>query len=235
MADPPKSLSGEPRPTVFELRRREMVRDQLQVRGIKDDRVLRAMALVPREEFVAPEYQNEAYDDTPLPIGHGQTISQPYTVAYMTEALALEGTEKVLEVGTGSGYQAAVLAHLARTVHSVERIAALGRQAEEVLDRLGYDNVHVHLINGTLGLPAEAPFDAILVAASSSTLPEPYRDQIADGGRIVIPLGPHSLAQRLYRFTLRNGKLESDDLGAFRFVPLIGKYGWGNDVDPPST
>src|SRR5205823_4297626 len=129
-----------------------------------------------------------------LPIGHNQTISQPYTVAFMLEALALRGDEKVLEVGTGSGYQAAVLGHLARTVHTVERIAELAAQAEEVLDRLGYDHVHVHLANGTLGLPAEAPFDAIIVAASSESLPDPYRDQLAEGGRIVIPLGPHTLA-----------------------------------------
>src|SRR5262245_27329 len=125
-----------------------MVADQLAARGIKDERVLRAMSLVPREEFVPADYQDDAYQDSPLPIGFGQTISQPYTVAFTLEALNLRGDEKVLDVGTGSGYQAAVLGHLARTVHTVERIAELGTQAEEILDRLGYDNVHVHLANG---------------------------------------------------------------------------------------
>ncbi len=229
MSEPAQPQQVRSEPTIFERRRREMVRDQLQARGIADERVLRAMAAVPREEFVTADVRNEAYNDTPLSIGFGQTISQPFTVAFMSECLGLSGKEKVLDVGTGSGYQAAVLGHLAKTVHTVERIAELGRQAEEVLDRLGYDNVHVHLLNGTLGLPAEAPFDAILVAASAESLPEPYRQQLAEGGRIVIPLGPHSLAQRLYRFTLRQGELVEEDLGPFRFVPLIGVHGWDGD------
>jgi protein-L-isoaspartate(D-aspartate) O-methyltransferase len=211
---------------MFEKRRRQMVTEQLQARGIRDERVLRAMAAVPREEFVPLDHADEAYSDSPLPIGHGQTISQPYTVAFMIEALGLKGNEKVLEIGTGSGYQAAVLAHLSRTVHTIERIPDLGTQAEEVLDRLGYDNVHVHLANGTFGLPTEAPFGAIIVAASSGTLPDPYRDQLAEGGRILIPLGPHPLSQKLYRFTRRDNRLVAEDLGAFRFVPLIGEYGW---------
>jgi protein-L-isoaspartate(D-aspartate) O-methyltransferase len=232
MAEPQPSGSENLPETVYERRRRDMVRDQLEGRGIRDERVLRAIGRVAREEFVPPDWTEDAYEDSPLPIGHGQTISQPYTVAFMVEALQLRGNEKVLDVGTGSGYQAAVLAHLARTVHTVERIAALGQQAEHVLVRLGYDNVHVHLVNGTLGLPAKAPFDAIIVAASSENLPDPYRQQLAEGGRIVIPLGPHSLAQHLYRFTLRSGQLQTEDLGAFRFVPLIGEYGWDGGAAP---
>jgi protein-L-isoaspartate(D-aspartate) O-methyltransferase len=231
MADPHKpSGAHKPPENHFEQRRRQMVAEQLVARGVDDERVLRAMAAVPREEFVPEEYRDDAYNDSPLPIGFEQTISQPYTVAFMCQLLNLHGDEKVLDVGTGSGYQAAVLAHLARAVHTVERIAELGTQAEEVLNRLGYDNVRVHLANGTLGLPAEAPFDAIIVAASSDTLPEPLRDQLADGGRLVIPLGPHSLAQRLYRFTRRGRELEAEDLGAFRFVPLIGEHGWEETV-----
>jgi protein-L-isoaspartate(D-aspartate) O-methyltransferase len=230
MADAqPTPSPGKWPETAFEKMRRQMVADQLKARGIHDERVLRAMALVPREEFVPDQYREDAYKDSPLPIGFGQTISQPYTVAFMTEALRLTGTEKVLEIGTGSGYQTAVLAHLARTVHSIERIGELGQDAGAVLNRLGYDNVHIHLANGTLGLPAHGPFDAILVTASSDTLPEPYRDQLSEGGRIVIPLGPNPLAQRLYRFTLRDGELHPDDLGAFRFVPLIGEFGWEED------
>lgn len=230
MADAQQPPSpGDMPETAFEKLRCQMVADQLKARGIQDERVLRAMTRVPREEFVPDESRDDAYKDSPLPIGFGQTISQPYTVAFMTEALRLTGTEKVLEIGTGSGYQTAVLAHLARTVHSIERIAELGQEAEAVLDRLGYGNVRIHLANGTLGLPAEAPFDAILVTASSDTLPEPYRHQLTEGGRIVIPLGPNPLAQRLYRFTLREGELQVDDLGAFRFVPLIGEFGWEED------
>jgi protein-L-isoaspartate(D-aspartate) O-methyltransferase len=209
-----------------------MVMDQLAARGIQDARVLDAMESVPRDEFVAPEHSAQAHDDMPLPIGFGQTISQPYAVAFAVEALQLIGGEKVLEIGCGSGYQAAVLAHLAQVVHTMERVPQLYAQARERLQRLGYDKVRVHFANGTLGLPEEAPFDAIIVAASSEELPLPYREQLADGGRIVIPLGPHRRAQHMFRFTLRGDKLEKEDLGSFAFVPLIGEYGWSENVEP---
>ncbi len=210
----------------FQELRRQMVQYQIEMRGVLDVRVLQAMRDVPREEFVLEDYREDAYRDSPLPIGFGQTISQPYTVAFLVEALQLSGKEKVLEIGTGSGYQAAVLSLLAREVHSVERIPELGKWAEQRLHRLGYDNVHVHLSNGTLGWEEEAPYDAIVVTASSEELPSTYQEQLVEGGRIVIPLGPSSRAQRLFRFTLRQGRLCEEDLGGFSFVPLIGKHGW---------
>jgi protein-L-isoaspartate(D-aspartate) O-methyltransferase len=215
----------------FLVQRRRMVTDQLQARGIKDARVLEAMEVVPREEFVLTEYRPQAYEDSPLPIGFGQTISQPYAVAYCVEALQLQGGEKVLELGTGSGYQAAVLSHLADVVHTMERVPQLYAESRERLGRLGYENVHVHFANGTLGLSEEAPFDAIIAAASSEELPLPLAEQLADGGRIVIPLGPHRRAQRLMRYTFQRGELHAEDLGSFAFVPLIGEYGWGEQGD----
>ena len=212
--------------TSFAERRQRMVRDQIEARGIRDHRVLDAMNRVPREEFVPRDLQNEAYDDRPLPIGYGQTISQPFTVAFMTEALRLAGAEKVLEIGTGSGYAAAVLACLANEVHTIERIPSLAQQAERRLARLGFDNVHLHTANGTLGLPTYAPFDAIVVTAGADQLPEPYAEQLADGGRIVIPIGPAPTSQTLCRFTRRGRELNAENLGQFAFVPLIGEHGW---------
>ena len=211
---------------MFEDMRQLMVQTQLKACGIQDQRVLDAMAAVPREEFVPREWRDASYADGALPIDCGQTISQPFTVAFMCEAAQPQESDKVLEIGTGSGYGAAVLSRLAREVHTVERIPVLGRQATDRLQRLGYSNVHVHTANGTLGLPDEAPFDAIVVTAGTHALPKPYLDQLADGGRIVIPLGhiPHS--QLMYRFTLQNGKLSVQNLGGFAFVPLIGEYGW---------
>jgi protein-L-isoaspartate(D-aspartate) O-methyltransferase len=207
-----------------------MVEEQLRQRGIWQARVLEAMSEVPREHFVAAGFCESAYEDSPLPIGYGQTISQPLTVAFMCQSLDLHGDEKVLEIGTGSGYGAAVLSRLARVVYSIERIPKLAYQAEARLRRLGYENVHVRIANGSLGLPVEAPFDAILVTAGGRGLPRVYLDQLADGGRIVIPLGsavPHS--QTLYRFTVSAGTIVVDALGGFSFVPLIGEYGWGDD------
>ena len=203
-----------------------MVETQLIPRGICDWRVIAAMSKVPREEFVAPELRDEAYKDWPLPIGCGQTISQPFTVAYMVEALRLRGGERILEVGTGSGYAAAVLSCLAKEIHSVERIPELAELARQRLSRLGYDNVRVHVANGTLGLPEDAPFDAIVVTAGADDLPKAYVDQLADKGRIVIPLGDMPTSQALCRFTLQGGRLSSENLGQFAFVPLIGKCGW---------
>lgn len=205
--------------------RRRMVEDQLRARHISDPRVLEAMAAVPREEFVPVALRRHAYEDGPLPIGGGQTISQPYTVAFMCQALLLEGVEKVLEVGAGSGYGAAVLSRLAREVHTVERIRALAESARASLERLGYGNVHVHVADGTLGLPAEAPFDGIVVTAATMGVPLTYLEQLAEGGRLVIPVGDPLLGQTLYRFTRHDGRLLVADLGGFAFVPLIGKYG----------
>lgn len=212
--------------TSFAERRERMVQNQLVARGICDGRLLDATNCVPREEFLPQQLQSEAYEDWPLPIGFGQTISQPYTVAFMTEALQLEGPEKVLEIGTGSGYAAAVLACLANEVHTVERIPLLAQQAEHRLVRLGCGNVHVHTANGTLGLPSHAPFDAIIVTAGAEELPKSYAKQLAEGGRIVIPIGDARNSQALYRFTRRGPKLNVENLGQFAFVPLIGQYGW---------
>ncbi len=194
-------------------------------REIRDERVLAAMARVSRELFVPPQEQRLAYEDHPLPIGYGQTISQPYMAAIMTEALGLTGTEKVLEVGTGSGYQTAILAELAREVHSVERLPALAITARKTLTDLDYRNVTCHLAGECLGWPQEAPFDAILVTAGAPNIPSSLLDQLAFGGRMVIPAG--SLCQQeLYRVTRYPGKNSVQQLGGCRFVALIGRDAW---------
>lgn len=206
--------------------RRRMVEEQLREHGISDPRVLDAMGKVPRDEFVPPDLRDAAYEDGPLPIGYGQTISQPFTVAFMCQALQLTGTEKVLEIGAGSGYSAAVLSLLAQSVFTVERVAGLAEQARERLARLGYANVDVIAADGTLGLPAKAPFDAIVVTAGAETLPDAYVRQVRIGGRIVIPIGEYRYNQTMYRFTRQEEELRIDNLGSFAFVPLIGRYGW---------
>lgn len=208
-----------------------MVKDQLCGRGITDERVLLAMSHVPREEFVAEDLRDRAYDDCPLPIRFDQTISQPFTVAFQCQALQLDGGERVLEIGTGSGYAAAVLSQLAREVFTVERIPGLTADAKETLQRLGYDNVQVFTANGTLGLPDHAPFDAIVVTAGGTTLPKPFLEQLAMGGRIVMPIGESLYSQSMYRFTKQCDEVNVEDLGGFAFVPLIGRYGW-NDQTP---
>jgi len=214
---------------IAELRREEreqMVGRQLRGRKIRSERVLQAMLRVPRHEFVAEEFCARAYDDAPLPIGEGQTISQPYMVASMSEALELTGSERVLEVGTGSGYQAAVLGRLAREVFTIESRAGLALAARERLARLGgYDNVHVHAGDGTLGLPELAPFDAILVAAAAPEILPPLVAQLAEGGRIVVPVGG-SNQQQLMCGRKIGGELQSTALYHCRFVPLVGEYGW---------
>jgi protein-L-isoaspartate(D-aspartate) O-methyltransferase len=215
--------------------RARMVGRQLRGRQIRSERVLEAMMVVPRHEFVAEEYCARAYEDAPLPIGEGQTISQPYMVASMTEALELTGSERVLEVGTGSGYQAAVLGRLAREVYTIESRAGLALAARERLARLGgYENVHVHAGDGTLGLPELAPFDAILVAAGAPEIPAPLVEQLAEGGRIVVPVGNASVRRRKkwsgdqqLVFGRKVGEeLRSVALYPCRFVPLVGRYGW---------
>ena len=204
----------------FDLARHNMVVQQLERRGIHDPRVLEAMEWVPREEFVPVELIDLAYDDRALPIGLEQTISQPYTVAFMCQEARLTAGDKVLEIGTGSGYGASVLSLLAREVHTIERIEELFEAARDRLARLGYQNVHVHWDDGTLGLPTEAPFDAIIVTAGAESIPDAYQEQLADGGRLIMPVGPPS-HQQMIRLTRRGDAFERDNLGSFGFVPLV--------------
>ena len=192
---------------------------------IKDKRVLAAMSRIPREHFVLPENQHLAYEDSPLPIGFEQTISQPFIIALMTEALELTGGEKVLEVGTGSGYQAAILAELARLVITVERLPALAESSRKVLDSLGYTNIEVYLAEEAIGWPAEAPYDAIMVTAGAPKTPPDLLAQLAIGGRMVIPVGSRYV-QELCRITRGSKKNIVQNLGGCRFVSLIGKDAW---------
>jgi protein-L-isoaspartate(D-aspartate) O-methyltransferase len=192
---------------------------------IRDERVLEAMARVPREKFVSADLRAFAYDNRPLPIGHGQTISQPLIVAMMTEALGLKGHEKVLELGTGSGYQAAILAELTARVVTVERIAPLAEQAAAVLAELGYHNVEVHLAGDTLGWPEGAPYEGIVVTAAAPGVPPALVEQLAPGGRLVIPVGARDV-QELLLATNSAGGLTVKRLGSCRFVPLVGAGGW---------
>ena len=202
-----------------------MVEKQIRRRHISDPRVLDCLERVPRHEFVSPDFLSRAYDDVPLPIGGGQTISQPYIVAAMTFALHLIGQERVLEIGTGLGYQAAVLSLLAKEVFTIERRAELALAASERLERLGYLNVHVHCGDGTLGLPELAPFDAILVAAAAPAPPQPLLAQLAEGGRMIIPVGD-SDNQELQLIEKRGGKFSTKMLEGCRFVPLVGHHAW---------
>jgi len=192
---------------------------------IKDKRVLDAMSRIPRERFVPPESRHLAYEDMPLPIGLEQTISQPYIIALMTEALELNGSEKVLEIGTGSGYQAAILAELAGLVITVERLPALAEGAKQVLGGLGYRNVEIHLPKETLGWPGQSPYDAIMVTAAAPKVPPDLIAQLAIGGRMVIPVGSRYL-QELYKITRQKKKNVVQNLGGCRFVSLIGKNAW---------
>jgi protein-L-isoaspartate(D-aspartate) O-methyltransferase len=209
----------------FEELRRDMVQEQIHDRGVRDRRLLHAMRSVPRHLFVAEDLMSEAYTDKPLPIGDGQTISQPFMVAAMTVALELAGGERVLEVGTGCGYQAAILALLAKEVHSVEYVAALATAAESRLTRLGYRNVRVHTGDGTLGWAQNAPYDAIVVTAAAPKVPPPLVEQLAEGGRMVIPVGPAS-EQELLLVQKNGGQTTSQTLHFCRFVPLLGRFGW---------
>lgn len=209
----------------FEAARLDMVARQIRDRGIRSARILEAMGTVPRHLFVPAEWIREAYADEPLPIGEGQTISQPFMVAAMTEALSLEGNERVLEVGCGSGYQAAVLSRLAREVIAVETLPTLAAAARERLARLGYANVTVEQGDGSLGWVKCAPYDAILVTAAAPEIPRPLVDQLAEGGRLVIPVGG-SKHQELLLIVKRGGRTSEQSLYSCRFVPLLGRYGW---------
>jgi protein-L-isoaspartate(D-aspartate) O-methyltransferase len=209
----------------FTLQRERMVRSQIEARGIVDERVLDAMLTVPRHRFVPPHLEGSAYRDSPLPIGQGQTISQPYIVALMTEMLQLKGHEKVLEVGTGSGYQAAILGQLANEVVTVERIPALAEEASSLLAQLGYTNIRVEVSDGTQGWEADAPYDAIIITAAAPEVPEPVQEQLADGGRLLVPVGPR-WTQTLVRVHRAGDQFRIEQSIGVAFVPLIGKHGW---------
>lgn len=205
-----------------------MIERQIRARGVLDARVLGAMGAVPRELFVAEELRKRAYDDTPLPIGHGQTISQPYMVALMLECAAPQSHERVLDVGTGSGYQAALLSRLAREVYTIERIPELAHKARERLNALAFPGVVVVTGDGTMGLEEHAPYDAILVSAGAPYLPDALTHQLAEGGRLVIPIG-HLDGQKLVRFVRRGRRILDTVCLECAFVPLVGEDGWSEE------
>ena len=211
---PPPSAEGP------EARRERMVKEQIEGRGVKDPLTLAALRKVPRHLFIPEPPPGDAYGDYPLPIGQGQTISQPYIVAFMTEALGLRGGETVLEIGTGSGYQAAVLSHIAGRVHTIEIVPGLAQEARERLARLGYRNVSVHAGDGYQGWPEAAPFDAIMVTAAAPRIPEPLKAQLKDGGRLVIPVGDED--QELIVVTRRGASYDQRRVLPVRFVPMTG-------------
>jgi protein-L-isoaspartate(D-aspartate) O-methyltransferase len=221
--------AGEDEPTVEEdedeimqKRLERMVESQIESRGVTDPAVLAAMRKTPRWKFVPEDHKNRAFEDNPLPIGYGQTISQPYIVAYMTEALLLKSDDRVLEIGTGSGYQAAVLAEIAAEVYTIEIIPELGERAEGALNELGYDNIHVMVGDGYKGWPEHAPFDAIILTCAPDHIPEPLLDQLADGGRLVIPVGG-TYPQELKRITRVGDDYETEFLTSVLFVPMTGE------------
>jgi len=211
-----------PPPSDFAAQRKQMVQQQLMPRGVNDARVLAAMAKVPREEFVPPESRAASYEDGPLPIGYDQTISQPYIVAFMTEQLRPKPSDRVLEIGTGSGYQAAILAELVSDVYSIEIVEPLAKTAEATLQRLGYKNVHLKIGDGYKGWPEEGPFDAIIVTCAPDKVPQPLIDQLKDDGRMVIPVGDR-FAQQLYLLEKKNGQLKQSATLPVRFVPMTSK------------
>jgi len=209
----------------FEIARRKMVETQIAARGIRDPRVLQVMREIPRHLFVDEGMWDQAYQDHPLPIGEKQTISQPYMVALMTEAAAPTPNDKVLEIGTGSGYQTAILASLCKWVYSVERIRSLAMKARKVLDQLRLYNVSIKVGDGSEGWEEYAPYNAIIVTAGAPEVPKPLKEQLADGGRLIIPVGDR-FSQVLYKIVRRGNEFLQEDLGGCRFVDLVGKYGW---------
>jgi protein-L-isoaspartate(D-aspartate) O-methyltransferase len=209
----------------FTWARQKMVQEQIVARGIKNRRVIEAMRKIPRHFFVDPGIINRAYDDSALPIGEKQTLSQPYMAARMVEALQLRGQEKVLEVGTGSGYQTALLAETCFNVFSVEKLRNLARKAREILDKLEYHNIAIHVGDGTIGWSEHAPYDAIIVAAGAPEVPAPLVDQLAAGGRLLIPVGDEK-TQMLLRITRGPSGVSEEQLGECKFVKLVGKYSW---------
>jgi protein-L-isoaspartate(D-aspartate) O-methyltransferase len=209
----------------YSISAQNMVSEQIESRGVRDEKVLDAFRRVPRYRFVEEALKRQAYNDHPLPIGSGQTISQPFIVALMTEALELSGTEKVLEIGTGSGYQTAILAELAGHVYSVERIETLAKRSKSLLLELGYTNITIKIDDGTHGWREHAPYDAVIVTAASPDVPGPLVDQLADGGRLVIPVGGR-VSQELVKLTRKGDKTKRTHMGDCRFVKLIGEHGW---------
>uniref|UniRef100_A0A832LVG5 Protein-L-isoaspartate O-methyltransferase n=1 Tax=Caldimicrobium thiodismutans TaxID=1653476 RepID=A0A832LVG5_9BACT len=210
---------------IYRIARERMVESQIKARGIRDERVIKAMLKVPRHLFVDPALRDQAYGDFPLPIGERQTISQPYIVALMTEALELKGQERVLEIGTGSGYQTAILAELALWVYTIEKYPSLQEKAKNLLIKLGYKNISFKTGDGTLGWSEAAPFEAIIVTAASPQIPQPLIEQLAEGGRIVIPVGDE-YSQMLIKGVKRGGVLHTKSLEPVRFVKLVGAYGF---------
>jgi protein-L-isoaspartate(D-aspartate) O-methyltransferase len=214
---------AQPQPDPFEARRLQMVEQDIEARGVKDALVLKAMRKVQRHLFVEQSLWPKAYNDHPLPIGDGQTISQPYVVALMTEALALRGDERVLEVGTGSGYQAAILAEIVKEVFTIEIRPEIYTKTRDRLQKLGYKNIHLKQGDGYLGWSEYAPFDAVIVTASANHIPPPLLTQLKEGGRLIMPLGSTTFYQNLTLVTKRLGKVEVKELGAVAFVPLVGE------------
>jgi protein-L-isoaspartate(D-aspartate) O-methyltransferase len=221
------AMGGNGQPEFFEVSRRKMVERQLHARGISDPRVLAAFARVPRHEFVPQDYRQDAYGDFPIPIGEGQTISQPYIVAAMIEPLGLQAGDLVLEIGTGSGYETAVLAELVRHVYSVERYEGLAGNARSTLERLGYQNVTIFIGDGSAGVPGLAPFDAVIVSAAAPRFPTPLFEQLREGGRMIMPVGTVH-AQELQLARKVNGRPEIERLEGCRFVPLVGAEGFSS-------
>ncbi|MBW1642800.1 MAG: protein-L-isoaspartate(D-aspartate) O-methyltransferase [Deltaproteobacteria bacterium] len=208
----------------FAQKRERMVRNQIEARGVKDKQVLEALRKVERHKFVPKRYQDEAYNDYPLPIGEGQTISQPYIVALMTAVLDLKGKEKVLEIGTGSGYQAAILGKICKHVYTIEIVDVLGKRSKRLLSDLGYTNITVKVGDGYKGWKEHSPFDAIIVTCAPSHIPEPLKNQLAEGGRMIIPVG-ESLHQKLVLLVKREGKIKQKAIIPVRFVPMMKKDG----------
>ncbi len=209
----------------FEVARRKMVETQIAARGIRNPRVLQVMREIPRHLFLEEGMWDQAYQDHPLPIGEKQTISQPYIVALMTEALEPTPTDRILEIGTGSGYQTAILASLCQWVYSVERIRSLAMKARKVLDQLRLYNVSIKIGDGTEGWVENAPYNGILVTAGAPEIPRPLKEQLADGGRLVIPVGDR-FSQSMYKILRKGEEFHQEDLGGCRFVDLVGRYGW---------
>lgn len=208
-----------------------MIEGQLVNRGVKDLRIMEAMNRIPRHLFVHESLQHKAYGDFPLPIGGNQTISQPYIAAAMTEALQLRKTDRVLEIGTGSGYQTALLAELAGQVFTIERIRSIGVKSQKLLERLNYMNIVFKVFDGTYGWPDQAPFDAVLIAASTREIPKMLVDQLGDSGRLIAPVGDLE-QQNLTVLTRKNDRIISHEIGYCKFVPLVGRYGWPGDKGP---
>jgi protein-L-isoaspartate(D-aspartate) O-methyltransferase len=212
----------------YELERQRMVSEQIARRGLNDERLLDAFGRLPRHLFVPDDYSYLAYDDGPLPIGYGQTISQPYIVALMTDLLCLKGDERVLEIGTGSGYQAAILAYLAAEVQTIEFVPELGEQAEKLVKELGFDNIYCHVGDGSLGWPHAAPYSGIIVTAAAPDVPKALLGQLEEGGRLVLPVGGRGF-QELECWRRRGRRFDHKAITGVAFVPLRGEHGWDRD------